>query len=433
MQPAGAPGAEAMKRKFPSGEWSQPADTSDPSQFAKRRRVDPMGASPAPSAGSLQGAAQASSTPHFDSRDSASTGPVNPVVMPQGSYPVPGNPFMWEGPQLPRPPPGWAYVPEHALRHPPNLPPNIPPGHHMSSFYVGPTPGAPIPMPPQGSTRGSAQGYLPVANSNPSFQPTHPASQPPMTTSKSQIMHDKLGLSKSPVLEALIYCALNQWGIKFEYRDKGNADDISFRVLDIDFFLEQVAVINSKNRPTNDLGARVKSLRRWFDGIPKVKNQRSEFVMTLKKERAKLDKMTMLVQKVTKIYDERLRLSRQSEQQQQQQQHQQQQQQMPNKMMHVTPAAARRPSQSQPITQPPGDVVPASPNPSPEYSQYPGSGSTPGSDLKWNQVKFEGGDGHAKPGMVPSVPVASPYPNYAAPSPGLMTLQPPLTPDFPGE
>jgi len=114
----------------------------------------------------------------------------------------------------------------------------------------------------------------------------------------------KLSLSKSPVLEAVIYCALNKWGI--EMLPFGPDKKLCFRVTDFDKFSVYSAKINSKGKPTTDVSSRVKALRRWFDGIPKVKDRKIAFVMSVKGSEDKHSKVTQLVDKVTAVYQSRL-------------------------------------------------------------------------------------------------------------------------------
>jgi len=114
----------------------------------------------------------------------------------------------------------------------------------------------------------------------------------------------KLALSKSPVLEAVIYCALNKWGI--EMLPFGQDKKLCFKVTDFDKFSVYSAKINSKGKPTTDVSSRVKALRRWFDGIPKVKDRKIPFIMSVKGSEDKHSKVVQLVDKVTAVYQSRL-------------------------------------------------------------------------------------------------------------------------------
>jgi len=84
----------------------------------------------------------------------------------------------------------------------------------------------------------------------------------------------KLPASKSPIMEAMAYCAIKRWGIEIiQYSDsteEGSAK-VVFRVLDFEQYYKYSCQICSKQNPTEDIGSRVKSLRRWFVNFPKKK------------------------------------------------------------------------------------------------------------------------------------------------------------------
>jgi len=87
----------------------------------------------------------------------------------------------------------------------------------------------------------------------------------------------KLPASKSPIMEAMAYCAIMKWGIEIlqcqDQTDETTAKVI-FRVLDFDLYYKYSCIICSKQNPTEDIGSRVKSLRRWFVNFPKKKGQK---------------------------------------------------------------------------------------------------------------------------------------------------------------
>jgi len=87
----------------------------------------------------------------------------------------------------------------------------------------------------------------------------------------------KLPASKSPIMEAMAYCAIMKWGIEIlqcqDQTDESTAKVI-FRVLDFDLYYKYSCLICSKQNPTEDIGSRVKSLRRWFVNFPKKKGQK---------------------------------------------------------------------------------------------------------------------------------------------------------------
>jgi len=84
----------------------------------------------------------------------------------------------------------------------------------------------------------------------------------------------KLPASKTPIMEAMVVCALNRWGIEIVKNKKtSNTAEVEFRVFDFNRYYKISRAICSKHRPTDDLAARIKSLRRWFVAFPKKKDR----------------------------------------------------------------------------------------------------------------------------------------------------------------
>jgi len=83
----------------------------------------------------------------------------------------------------------------------------------------------------------------------------------------------KLPASKSPIMEAMVVCALNGWGIEIvkNYESTSTTPEIVFRVTDFNRYYKMSRAICSKQRPTDDLGSRIKALKRWFVDFPKKK------------------------------------------------------------------------------------------------------------------------------------------------------------------
>jgi len=75
----------------------------------------------------------------------------------------------------------------------------------------------------------------------------------------------KLQASKSPIMDALVYCALNRWGIELL---EDNGDNIRFRVLDFQKYYKYSGIICAKQNPTEDIASRIKALKRWFPDFP---------------------------------------------------------------------------------------------------------------------------------------------------------------------
>jgi len=86
----------------------------------------------------------------------------------------------------------------------------------------------------------------------------------------------KLPASKSPIMEAMVVCALNGWGIEIAKNCRPTSTtpaEVVFKVTDFNRYYKISRAICSKQRPTDDLGSRIKSLRRWFVNFPKKKDR----------------------------------------------------------------------------------------------------------------------------------------------------------------
>jgi hypothetical protein len=104
-----------------------------------------------------------------------------------------------------------------------------------------------------------------------------PDQEPPLPDPEDidmDIKEFKLPASKTPVMEAMVVCALNRWGIELvKHQKTSNTAEVEFRVFDFNRYYKVSRAICSKHRPTDDLGARIKSLRRWFVAFPKKKDR----------------------------------------------------------------------------------------------------------------------------------------------------------------
>jgi len=96
----------------------------------------------------------------------------------------------------------------------------------------------------------------------------------------------KLPASKSPIMEAMVVCALNGWGIEIAKNCRPTSTtpaEVVFKVTDFNRYYKISRTICSKQRPTDDLGSRIKSLRRWFVNFPKKKDRcENAFGLTVK-------------------------------------------------------------------------------------------------------------------------------------------------------
>lgn len=89
----------------------------------------------------------------------------------------------------------------------------------------------------------------------------------------------RLASSKSPIIEALVFCALKGWGIELL---SCNQYDISFRVTNFAEYYRMSARICSKQNPTEDEASRIKALKRWFPDFPTRRGRKDldgEFVI----------------------------------------------------------------------------------------------------------------------------------------------------------
>jgi len=94
----------------------------------------------------------------------------------------------------------------------------------------------------------------------------------------------KLPASKSPIMEAMSFCAIKKWGIEIEEcKDKTEDSEalVIFRVTDFEKYYKYSTMICSKQNPTEDIGSRVKSLRRWFTNFPKKKDRKDNSPFSL--------------------------------------------------------------------------------------------------------------------------------------------------------
>eukprot|EP01124_Arcella_intermedia_P023312 TRINITY_DN3682_c2_g1_i1.p1 TRINITY_DN3682_c2_g1~~TRINITY_DN3682_c2_g1_i1.p1 ORF type:complete len:346 (-),score=40.16 TRINITY_DN3682_c2_g1_i1:67-1104(-) len=110
---------------------------------------------------------------------------------------------------------------------------------------------------------------------------------------------DRLLASKSPQIEAVIYCTLNRWGAEFV-----DPENLLLKVHDFDTLWAYATKVSAKKSPTSEMNARVKSLRRWFEGIPRSGERNNSFFLTPRTGVEK--KLKAMVEKMNNIYLQRL-------------------------------------------------------------------------------------------------------------------------------
>jgi len=91
----------------------------------------------------------------------------------------------------------------------------------------------------------------------------------------------KLPTSKSPIMEAMVYCALRKWGLEILHNDR-ESQRIVFRVNDFEQYYNTSCLICSKQTPSEDMRARAKALQRWFISFPSKKDMLNPFPLTVK-------------------------------------------------------------------------------------------------------------------------------------------------------
>jgi len=80
----------------------------------------------------------------------------------------------------------------------------------------------------------------------------------------------KLQSSKSPVIDALFFCALTKQGLTL-IDDGEKSKVVQFRLHDFPLYYAKSKDICSKAHPTDDINSRVKALQRWFPDFPSLK------------------------------------------------------------------------------------------------------------------------------------------------------------------
>jgi len=109
----------------------------------------------------------------------------------------------------------------------------------------------------------------------------------------------KLPVSKSPIMESLSFCAVEKWGIEVVTAEATNESSatVVFKVTNFDMYYKYSCAICSKHKPTEDVGARVKALRRWFSDFPKKKFRKNNPVFILEVKPAAAKKVYDMIQR----------------------------------------------------------------------------------------------------------------------------------------
>jgi len=111
----------------------------------------------------------------------------------------------------------------------------------------------------------------------------------------------KLPSSKSPIMEALVYCSINKFGIELKELNN-NTQKISFLVSDFNTYYKHSCSICSKQSPSEDIRARMKALQRWFTSFPAWRELEKPFELVVRQSHYM--KMHEIITKMVRFYSE---------------------------------------------------------------------------------------------------------------------------------
>jgi len=217
-----------------------------------------------------------------------------PPMMRHGIFP-PGFPYMgkpFEGAPQGMVPQGMSpgMPPGMSPGMPPGMSPGMPPGWgNQVQFRGGPPPMMPL-----------KEYYVEV---EPFFQPLLLRS-PPIDN-----LTEKLPSSKTPVIDAFIYCAICNWGVSIS-PSQDRLPNV-FTINDFNKYWEYSSKICSKPAPTETQVARLKALRRWFADFPGIKKikvikeGKEPIVVQVKQDR--IGDVIAIVKKYSQIINTRCR------------------------------------------------------------------------------------------------------------------------------
>jgi len=110
----------------------------------------------------------------------------------------------------------------------------------------------------------------------------------------------KLPSSKSPIMEALVYCSINKYGIELKELNT-TTNRILFYVSDFNVYYKQSCSICSKQSPSEDIRARMKALQRWFVTFPAWRELEYPFELLVKPSH--YNKMHEIISKMVRFYE----------------------------------------------------------------------------------------------------------------------------------
>jgi len=110
----------------------------------------------------------------------------------------------------------------------------------------------------------------------------------------------KLPSSKSPIMEALVYCSINKYGIELKELNT-TTSKISFYVSDFNTYYKHSCSICSKQSPSEDIRARMKALQRWFVTFPAWRELEYPFELVVRPSH--YNKMHEIISKMVRFYE----------------------------------------------------------------------------------------------------------------------------------
>jgi len=165
---------------------------------------------------------------------------------------------------------------------------------------LSPTPNTPTSPPLSPNSITSVQPF-PIYNPEEIYDDDHSSEENELF--EKELSKVKLQASKSPIMDALVYCALNRWGIELL---EENGDNIRFRVLNFQKYYKYSGIICAKQNPTEDIASRIKALKRWFPDFPtkRAGNLEDAFEITVQlpnKQDNKPQKLHEIIEKQRKL------------------------------------------------------------------------------------------------------------------------------------
>lgn len=138
------------------------------------------------------------------------------------------------------------------------------------------------------------------------FLALEPSPQEPEALSTDQMTSTELAeasqvvlpRSRTPIIDAFVYCALKNIGISLRYN---GPNKIKFYVYDCQKCFDSTYAICNKLSPTTKPEARLKALRRWFGELPNTitsPDMQREFIITVKR-----NEQNQKFQKIRRIID----------------------------------------------------------------------------------------------------------------------------------